>query len=30
MKNTATMIDKYPAAKAIYETIRTNLEARAK
>ncbi|HEV2646341.1 MAG TPA: hypothetical protein VGU46_08270 [Acidobacteriaceae bacterium] len=30
MKNTATMIDKYPAAKGIYEAIRANLEARAK
>jgi hypothetical protein len=30
MKNTATLIDRFPAAKATYEAIRKNLEARPK
>jgi hypothetical protein len=30
MKNTAALIDRFPAAKAAYEAIRKNLEARPK
>lgn len=30
MKNTAGLVAKYPAAKAIYETIRKGMEARSK